>query len=290
MARYSVVHTTHQRYRENVHRSRNEIRLQPVESGWQHLVKIDVNVTPTAEMSTSLDYYGNTVYLVAVESPHRELVLEFSSEVEVQPPHFTPVIDYPWDDDALAFDPAAEFLAPSPRVPRLKTTEDLVEALGLGFRDPESLLAANTRIREFFKYVPGATTVGTRLPEVLERRVGVCQDFAHVMVALARHAGWPARYVSGYLLPSTDEAVGESHAWVEIATPDGRWTGLDPTHGTVVSDGHIRVAVGRDYDDVPPVRGTFAGHMPGEPPEVKVRIKALAVAADDVASYFFADQ
>ena len=290
MARYSVVHTTHQRYRENVHRSRNEVRLQPVESGWQHLVKFEVEVTPTAEMSTSLDYYGNSVHMVAVESPHRELVVEFRSEVEVQPPHFDPVLDYPWDDDALAFDPAAEFLAPSPRVPRLKQTENLLEQLAVQFRDPASLMSANASIREVFKYVPGATTVGTRLPEVLDRRVGVCQDFAHVMLAVARHAGWPARYVSGYLLPTAKEAVGESHAWVEVATPDGRWTGLDPTHGTVVTDGHIRVAVGRDYDDVPPVRGTFTGHMPGEPPEVTVHIKELPVGAEDLASYVFADQ
>ena len=290
MARYSVVHTTHQRYRENVHRSRNEVRLQPVESGWQHLVKLDVSVTPTGEMSSSLDYYGNSVYLIAVESPHRDLVVEVRSEVDVQPPHFDPVVDYPWDDDSLAFDPAAEFLAPSPRVPRLRQTEKLMDEFGIKFRDPDSLMTFNSAIREAFKYVPGATTVGTRLPEVLERRVGVCQDFAHVMLAAARQAGWPARYVSGYLLPNDDEAVGESHAWVEVATPDGRWTGLDPTHGTVVTDGHIRVAVGRDYDDVPPVRGTFTGQLPGEPPDVKVRIKELPIGADELANYVFADQ
>ena len=127
-------------------------------------------------------------------------------------------------------------------------------------------MRVNRSMRERFSYVPGATTVGTGLPEVLERRVGVCQDFAHVMLALARRAGWPARYVSGYLVPGGSEEVAESHAWVEVATPDGRWIGLDPTHGIVVRDGNIRVAVGRDYDDVAPVRGSSPASSPASRP------------------------
>jgi transglutaminase-like putative cysteine protease len=109
------------------------------------------------------------------------------------------------------------------------------------------------------------------------------------MLGLARQAGWPARYVSGYVVPGNAEAVAESHAWVEVATPDGRWIGLDPTHGVAVRDGHIRVAVGRDYDDAAPVRGIFAGQLPGEPPEVTVMIRALAGAAA-IRPYAIADQ
>jgi transglutaminase-like putative cysteine protease len=266
------------------------LRLQPIDGGTQRLLSVEVEVSPDAEMASHLDYYSNTVCMVAVESPHRELMIECRSEVVVRKPHIEPALDHPWDDDSLAFHPATEFLAPSPRVPRLRVVEKLNEELGVRRRDADSIMAANQTLRECFTYMPGATTVVTGLPEVLERRVGVCQDFAHVLLAVARQAGWPARYVSGYLLPSHEEAVGESHAWVEIATPDGRWIGLDPTHGVRVIDGHVRVAIGRDYDDVAPVRGIFAGQLRGEPPEVTVRIRAVAPLTGDVPAYALVDQ
>jgi transglutaminase-like putative cysteine protease len=290
VARYSIVHTTRQRYRETVHRSRNEVRLQPIDSASQRVRSMEVEVTPTAEVASSLDYYSNSVWMIAVESPHQELVVEARSEVDVHPPLFEPVVDYPWDPDTLSSHPAVEFTAPSPRVPRLRAIETLQEELGIRAHDPDSLMNANHGLRRHFAYVAGATSVGTRLPEVLERRVGVCQDFAHVFLALARQAGWPARYVSGYLVPDNSEARGESHAWVEVGTPEGRWVGLDPTHGLAVGAGHVRVAIGRDYDDVAPVRGTFAGQLPGEPPEVTVVIRALAGSSEAILDYAFADQ
>lgn len=290
MARYSITHSTTQRYREDVYRSRTEVRLQPLESTTQLLVHTNIHVNTTAEMASHLDYYGNTVWMIVVEAPHRELVLDVVSDVAVRPPNWEPVVDHPWDENLIAFAPAAEYLAPSPRVPRLTTIEALLTELGVKPRDPDSLMRLNTILRDHFKYLPGVTTVGTRLPEVLERRVGVCQDFAHVMLAAARQAGWPARYVSGYLLPKAEEAIGESHAWVEVATPDGRWIGLDPTHAVGVTDRHVRVAVGRDYDDVAPVRGTFAGQLPGEPPVVTVTIRALEDAPDEAPIFAYADQ
>ena len=251
---------------------------------------MELEVTPNAEIARSLDYYSNAVWMVAVESAHRELVIECRSEVEVLRPHIDPILTHPWDSDSLVFHPASEFLAPSPRVPRLRVLEKLNDELGVRDRDPDSLMAANEKLREHFSYVTGATTVGTRLPEVLERRVGVCQDFAHVLLAVARQAGWPARYVSGYVLPSQEGGDDESHAWVEIASPDGRWVGLDPTHGVAVSDGHVRVAIGRDYDDVAPIRGTFSGQLPGEPPQVTVKIRALEGVGGGLPEYAMVDQ
>ena len=290
MARYSIVHSTRQRYRETVHRSRNEVRLQPIDSSSQRLRSSELEVTPTAEIASTLDYYSNSVWMIAVESPHRELVIEARSEVDVHLPLFDPAIDYPWDADNLSSHPAVEFTAPSPRVPRLRAIETLQQELGVRPHDPDSLMTANEKMRQHFAYVAGATSVGTRLPEVLEHRMGVCQDFAHVFLAVARQAGWPARYVSGYLVPESSGARAESHAWVEVGTPEGRWVGLDPTHGLVVRAGHLRVAVGRDYDDVAPVRGTFAGQLPGEPPQVTVVIKLLEGYAEAVEDYAFADQ
>jgi transglutaminase-like putative cysteine protease len=292
VARYEVSHRTLQRYREHVHRSRNEVRLKPIDSATQRALGSQIAVDPDAEIADSLDYYNNAVWMVAVETPHRELIIEVTSEVEVLPPLFEPRLDHPWDFDAMAFNPAAEYIASSPRVPRLRGLDSLLEELSVRAGDAASLMAANETLRDHFAYVPGATTVGTRLPEVLERRVGVCQDFAHVMLAVARQSGWPARYVSGYVVPRASETIGESHAWIEVGTPDGRWIGLDPTHGVAVRDGHIRVAVGRDYDDVAPVRGTFAGQLPGEPPEVSVVIRPLVGAGVGPATpaYVLSDQ
>src|SRR5260370_3623870 len=124
--------------------------------------------------------------------------------------------------------------------------------------------------------VVGGSAVGCRtLQEILEGRVGVCQDFAHVLIALARHLGWPARYVSGYLVPEA-ESEGYSHAWVEIGSSDGSWLGLDPTHKVETTEWHVAIAVGRDYSDVSPRRGAVLSEGPGAPPEGSVRISAVA--------------
>jgi transglutaminase-like putative cysteine protease len=110
---------------------------------------------------------------------------------------------------------------------------------------------------------------------VLERRVGVCQDFAHVMLGLCRYLEWPARYVSGYWVPAENLGTLESHAWVEVGTPGGEWVGLDPTYATVVQDHHVSAAVGRDYDDAAPLHGVFVAAEPGETPEVEVVIRRI---------------
>jgi transglutaminase-like putative cysteine protease len=271
---YEVSHHSRQRYLETVVRSRNEVRLHPIESATQHSLWFQLDVSPMAELASQVDYYGNQVWFVSVETPHRELVLVTRAEVEVVERPFGYTLGRPWDETHLAFNPAAEFTFASPRVPRLKAIEALSEELGVKPGDGESLLAANAGLRQRFAYVPGATAVDTALEEVLERRMGVCQDFAHVMLAVARNAGWPARYVSGYMLPESEDAViGESHAWVEVSNNNGYWVGLDPTHGIEARGRHLSVAVGRDYDDVTPVRGAFLGQFRGEPPEVTVTIR-----------------
>src|ERR1700687_3073653 len=146
--------------------------------------------------------------------------------------------------------------------------------MGLRDGDWESLRRANRDLRLRFEYLPGSTVVSSTLQEILERRVGVCQDFAPVLIALARHLGWPARYVSGYVVPEA-ESEGNSHAWVEIGSADGGWLGLDPTHMRETGDWHVAVAVVRDYSDVSPLRGVFVSASPGAPPEVSVRIAAV---------------
>jgi transglutaminase-like putative cysteine protease len=128
------------------------------------------------------------------------------------------------------------------------------------------------------RYVGDATTVDSTIDDLLSAGAGVCQDFAHFFLAMVRGAGWPARYVSGYLGPTDDEMVaeGESHAWVEICGADGRWVGIDPTHAGYTGVHHLSLAIGRDYGDVAPHRGVFYGEGTGLRPEVSVRVSRIA--------------
>ena len=140
------------------------------------------------------------------------------------------------------------------------------------------MLATAQRIPRELRYVSGATTVESSIDDLLAGGAGVCQDFTHLFLAMVRGAGWPARYVSGYLGPVDEEKVveGQSHAWVEVCGADGRWLGLDPTLGQHVGAHHLRLAVGRDYGDVAPHHGLFFGAATGASPEVTVRIARMS--------------
>jgi transglutaminase-like putative cysteine protease len=272
--RYAIAHSNRHRYRAVAQRSRNEVRLQPRQTPAQRLEHFHLEVSPDAELSSSVDYFGNAVWLVSVEAPHLELVITAHSEVSLVVTEEVR-LDRPWDRERLARDPALEFALVSPRVPWLPAIAELARTLEVEAGDGEALYMAMRRLPEHLSYLRGATSVMTSVADVLERRVGVCQDFAHVMLALCRYLRWPARYVSGYWVPDQDLGTLESHAWVEVATPEGEWVGLDPTHAIVVRDQHVSAAVGRDYDDAAPLHGVFVAAEPGETPEVEVVIRRI---------------
>ena len=270
MAVITVTHTTVQRYPAPACRSRNEVRLQPRDGGGQRLVEFSLEVSPAAEIDAEHDYFDNTVWLVSVEADHLELSITARSVVETGGLVPEAISQPAWEASELTCHPALEFTLPSPRVPRLGEIAALIRELDLPAHPGAALVEANHRLRQVFTYRSGTTSVATPLREVLAQRSGVCQDFAHVMLAIARELGWPARYVSGYLVAAAGAAVGESHAWVEVCGADGTWTGYDPTHGCPAGPEHIAVAVGRDYGDAAPLRGTFMSAAPGLPPEVTV--------------------
>ncbi len=272
--RYEIVHDSIHHYASDAARSRNEVRLQPLPRKGVQLESFRLVVAPAAEMDAQVDHFGNPMWLVSVEAPHSELRLTAFSQVSILPGDAPAGEAIPWNPIRLRRTPAVEFRLPSPRVPELAAIKALAKDMGLIEGDWESLVHANRELRLRFEYSSGSTVVSSPLEEILERRVGVCQDFAHVLIALARHLGWPARYVSGYLVPE-EESEGLSHAWVEVGSVDGRWLGLDPTHQSATGDWHVAVAVGRDYSDVSPMRGVFVSESPGMPPEVSVRIAAL---------------
>ncbi|CAN5190733.1 transglutaminase family protein [soil metagenome] len=262
-----VTHTTRYRYASPVVENLNEIRTQPVDDGIQKLLAFGVTATPGKVISQYRDFYANTVHFAEATAPHTTLEIASTAEVAID----LPKIDHD-DLSAIPFSALAgcrnlpecyDFLLPSHYIAAHQDTWR--QALDLRNDEGNILPVALRAMRwvfDTFDYLPGTTTSDTPMIEAYSLRRGVCQDFAHVLIALLRSLEIPARYVSGYLYTGEDSALrGDqaSHAWTEIYLPGHGWLSLDPTNNQVVGSGHIRVAVGRDYDDAAPIRGAYRG-------------------------------
>ncbi|HEV7827123.1 MAG TPA: transglutaminase family protein [Mycobacteriales bacterium] len=278
-ARLEIRHTTRFTYRgPKVTSSYNEARLTPQTTGTQATLESAVTTRPAAATTTRYrDYWGTLVTAFDLHEPHDHLEVLAHSLVETSPP---PPLGQPIDWDALGGvrDRYAELLATTAYAPT--RTDDLAVAAEEVATSRTPLAAVHTAVdavRDHLDYDTGSTGVRTTAVEAWEARSGVCQDFAHVTLALLRSAGIPARYVSGYLHPVLDApvgttVVGQSHAWVEAWV--GEWTAVDPTNGSAVAERHVRVANGRDYADVSPLRGVYTGAA-GSSLEVTVEVTRL---------------
>lgn len=272
--RYTVYHLTHFRYDAPVSESVMEVRMQPRTESVQRCLRFELTTTPRARVFAYQDPEGNVVHHFDVPARHRELtivaesVVEFVAGVSV-PDQGDPALWAQLDESGTR-ERFVEFLEPS----YFARPTDAVAAFGreLGLSrelEPVSLLRRLTyQLYDALEYAPKSTRVDSPIDDALAARRGVCQDFAHVMIALVRSVGIPCRYVSGYLFHNHDDLErsvdGASHAWVEAWLPSIGWVGIDPTNRTVARDRHIRVAVGRDYHDVPPTRGAFKGNARSE--------------------------
>jgi len=270
--RYRIRHRTSYRYASEVFESFNEVRLQPLAGGQQTLLDFDLLIEPPATVISFRDYHGNAVHDFGVAYLHDRLVIEATSDVvthaEVDEPLAGPAAGEPdaspsirelAGDEALA-DDLAEFLGPSAYVPLADESAAVAEAVLA--EDPKTsalafLRRAADHVRARLEFRVGATTVESSVAEVLAGGSGVCQDFAHVLISLCRHAGLPARYVSGYL--GGVEVASASHAWAEAYVPPYGWLGVDATLGTPCTGRHVKLGVGRDYADVAVLRGTYQG-------------------------------
>jgi transglutaminase-like putative cysteine protease len=251
--------------------------MQPRERHRQRLSSMSMRTTPPSVGQTRIDYFGNVVHRMDVDVEHDafEILVEATVESSTFPEHRP----RRWVAHRLDRDPRLEYVLATPRVPLEAHTRELLHQWTGDDHSFDAMLGIAQRINSEFRYEKGTTTVDSSIDDLLRGGGGVCQDFTHLFLALARHAGWPARYVSGYLGPTGEQTVaaGESHAWVEICGPEGRWVGIDPTHGRLAGLEHIQLAVGRDYADVPPHRGLFYGGAGAHPPKVSVtvtRVKA----------------
>jgi transglutaminase-like putative cysteine protease len=264
--------TTYQ-YTEPVNQLHSEICLLPADrpSG-QRLVSGQVSTTPIAKPRPFSDVFGNTVHHLDYVRPVSRLNVRVDAEVATT--------DHP--EVAVSLPPLLErlYLQPTARSPH---EHDLIEAMvagldgaqGLGTHDPQTLARRiNSHLPERFEFTVGATNVSATALDFVLTGQGVCQDYAHLMIAMLRREGVPARYVSGYLAARSGEtATDASHAWVQ-ALIDGHWHGFDPANGGLQDERYVVTAVGRDYDDVPPVRGTYRG-VAREEWTTSVRIAAI---------------
>lgn len=264
--RFRIRHVTRYAYMEPAYESHNEARLKPRESPHQRTIAFRLETSPPASIVEYTDAFGNNVHALSVHEPHRELKVIVDALVERTVPPTIEGLSYPFGEflkgDELRAREEYDFLNQSRYIPfsdQLKKLFWMVHP-----RMEESVADYASRIvrwvRDQFAYEPGTTNVHSDINEVLSAGAGVCQDFAHLTIGILRLAGVPARYVSGYLAPvGRSRPIGSqaSHAWIEAMLPDVGWTGFDPTHGGVTTDHHLRVAVGRDYADVPPLLGVY---------------------------------
>jgi transglutaminase-like putative cysteine protease len=266
---FQIRHTTRFKYEQPVYESHNELRMRPLEGPRQRCLSFGLEIDPPGTTMEYQDFYGNSVHALSVFPPHGALAIVARSMVERLPE---------LDDAAVAMT-FREFLARDSSRNRLEY-DFLNPSNYVPFSDPlrkffwmvhpandedvfEYVQRVVVFVRGQFEYEPGRTQVHSTADEILTIGGGVCQDFAHLTIGVLRLAGVPARYVSGYLAPTANSASvaraasSASHAWLEAQVPLLGWVGFDPTHGCRTDCRHIRVAIGRDYEDVSPIKGVF---------------------------------
>ena len=294
---YTIRHVTKFTYEVPISESVMEVRMQPRTEAAQRCIRFGLSTTPASHVRMYQDHAGNTVHHFNIPGPHAQLTVTAEGLVECAAP-----ADQPATLEAAgwarldALTASGEFwdaLNPSPFAHGTPLLDRLAGEIGLVRGDDPlgTVRRLMTEIYSRFEYSPHTTRVDSPIDDALETRQGVCQDFAHIMIALVRQLGVPCRYVSGYLCHEADVAIrsadGATHAWIEAWFPTLGWVGLDPTSNLMAGDRHIRVAVGRDYADVPPTRGVFKGSSAVRSElAVAVRIGSLNGSAGDDAIPF----
>ncbi len=285
--RLRVLHTTRYLYPTPASDSHNEVRLMPLSDADQTCLDFRLATTPPTEVF-AYDTPSGRVHHFNLRQRHSELTIRAESLIVTHRSNPFAMLQLVDDDSDFYRREGVqqryyEYLAPTRRVPLEPETDRiaLIARKQAGVGAASFLIALNRLLHRVFTYTPGATDVNTTLQQVLENKQGVCQDFAHLMLSICRRQGIPSRYISGYLYTGEQEGgalpehrlqgghAGEEnshlisgnamHAWIECLLPDGQWRGFDPTNNIVTNDYYIKVHYGRDYGDVPPVRGVYRG-------------------------------
>jgi len=280
---YSIRHLTKFTYETPVSESVMETRMRPRSDSNQRCLLFHLSVSPRCTVFSFRDHMGNHIHHFDIPGAHAQLVIvaEAMVEMETPPPLPESLPVRAWNDLDREVERGDfwEMLLPSEFAKPTEQLQQLAAALEVCRReDPLTVLRKlNSDIYAWFEYVPKSTRVDSPIDHAVEAKRGVCQDFAHVMIALVRSLRIPCRYVSGYLNSRSEDhnrsLESATHAWVEAFLPELGWVGFDPTNNLIAGERHIRTAIGRDYFDVPPTRGVFSGHSDSEL-SVAVRVTA----------------
>ena len=275
-------HLTRLTYSETVTEEVMECRLGPYSDAHQRWERFELLVRPSGRLRPYADAFGNTGYLVTLMQPHDAIELETRSDVETLLPNPFEAAEAP---RPLTSQETFDYLSASRLIPVSIELEQLArETVPLPLEDTFAAAQSLSQlVHDTFAYTPNATTTSSTVADVLASRAGVCQDFAHVLIGLCRAVEIPARYVSGYVFggdlrnghANGVETPTTSHAWAEAYSSTHGWRGFDPANNILADDHHVKVAIGRDYTDVPPTRGTFRGQAEqGLAVEVEIRLRA----------------
>lgn len=261
-----VTHRTTFHYSAPVRGSENTLHLEPREFATQRTVRSLIRVIPATRLFRFHDLFQNVTHRFELPFPHERLMVESRLRVENTAkviPSETYDVDYPralpsWSDEEIwQFLQESRLISKHPEI-----WKAAIRQIENHPRIYDQVLAIMAWIHHEFTYAPGTTSVDTHMKQAFQQRRGVCQDYAHVMIGMCRSIGIPARYVSGYLYNGPrDHLIGDqaSHAWVEIHLPYAGWVGFDPTNNTIADERFVKVAIGRDYDDVSPIQGSYLG-------------------------------
>ncbi len=262
---FRIHHITKYEYDRPVKESINNIMIYPYLSPEQEVLQHEVNITDRPEVFQYTDYWGNRNGSFNLLRPHRELVIESKLVVRTLVPEQVASAHNAYARDMAQLSQNNLHLLELEKISAVKSLAQMQEYVAQLFdpgKDIQTLVENTCHfIFSEFTYIKGITTIESTVDEILEKKAGVCQDFAHVMLELLRMMQVPARYVSGYICPNKNGMRGEgaTHAWVEAYIPGGGWMGIDPTNNVWATNHHVKLAVGRDFRDCSPVKGTFKG-------------------------------
>lgn len=262
---FNIHHITRYEYDRPVKESTNEIKIYPFQCADQETLQHDLKITGQPEVQVFQDYWGNRYGTFNVLPVHQQLVIESKLLVRTTAPSQLR-INFHGSWQQLQDETNAQLVLMELAAAEPITAQERINEIARHIQEKSHSVAATVEagaeyIFKHFKYIKGITTIETTVDEVLQHQAGVCQDFAHLLLKILRTLGVPCRYVSGYICPNKNGMRGEgaTHAWIEAWIPQYGWAGIDPTNNVWVTNNHVKLSVGRHFNDCTPVKGTFKG-------------------------------
>ena len=267
MPLFKIHHITKYEYDLPVKESGNQLKIFPFNDIYQEVVSHDLSITGDSTLNKFTDYWGNTSAFFTLIPPHEALILNSQLIVRTIAQQDSLIRSTPKDEWETIQKEAKNqlLLLDYLKTDSIKAQNEIMEfvlSLKPHQRSPlEVLFSLSNHIFNHFEYVPGITTIETTIDEIWTQKKGVCQDFAHILSYMLRKIGIPARYVSGYICPNRNgmRGIGATHAWVEAWMPGNQWIGVDPTNDVFTNENYVKLAIGRDFRDCTPIKGTFKG-------------------------------